>query len=86
MNLVEKFIRHDIRVHKNFYRLPDKTVDVAKVTKLLMATDKGTGAFVGSTLDELDPTRGRNDESAGTKEVTNANNRKTSAKRASKEW
>ena len=56
MDIVAKFMGHDIRVHKEFYRLPDKTVDVAKVTKLLMATDKGMGAFVGSTLDELDPT------------------------------
>ena len=73
MDIVAKFMGHDIRVHKDFYRLPDKTVDVAKVTKLLMVTDKGMGAFVGSTLDELDPTKGRNDESAGTKEITNAN-------------
>ena len=38
-----------------------------------MVADKLVGAFVGSTLDELDPTRARRDESAATKEVTNAN-------------
>lgn len=32
---------HDICVHQEFYRLPGSTMHLAKVSKLLMAMDKG---------------------------------------------
>ena len=45
---------HNINVHKKYYRLSDSTIELAKVSKLLLAIDEGNGAkFVGKTLDEI---------------------------------
>ena len=49
------FMGHDVRVHRQFYRLPEDVVQTAKVTKILMAMENGTiGNFQGKTLDEID--------------------------------
>ena len=32
---------HDVRVHRDFYRLPTTTTQIAKVSKILLALDKG---------------------------------------------
>ena len=55
MDIVARFMGHDIRVHREFYRLPEKTVHAAKISKLLMAMDQGIGKFSGSTLKALNP-------------------------------
>ena len=34
---------HNLDVHKEFYRLQDTTVELAKVSRLLMAVDMGKG-------------------------------------------
>ncbi|XP_074518732.1 uncharacterized protein LOC141784770 [Halichoeres trimaculatus] len=48
------FLGHDIRVHRQFYRLPEGTLQLAKVSKVLMALEKGRLAeFKGKTLDEI---------------------------------
>ena len=48
-------MRHDIRVHREVYRLPERTLYAAKVSKILLAMDRGEGlgAFAGKTLDEI---------------------------------
>ena len=55
MHVVAKFMGHDIRIHRSFYRLPEKTLNAAKVSKVLLAMQKGIGGFAGQTLEELDP-------------------------------
>ena len=41
MDILASFLGHDIRVHRQYYRLPEQTLQVAKVAKLLLAVDKG---------------------------------------------
>uniref|UniRef100_K1QSI2 Uncharacterized protein n=1 Tax=Magallana gigas TaxID=29159 RepID=K1QSI2_MAGGI len=36
------FQGHDIRVHREFYRLPESTLQVAKVSKILLGINNGT--------------------------------------------
>lgn len=55
---VDWLARHlgrDIRVHRDFYRLHESTIEIAKVSKLLLTVDQGkTGKFAGKTLTEID--------------------------------
>ena len=45
---------HDIRVHREFYRLPEETLQVAKVSKLLLAMERGELASLqGRNLDDV---------------------------------
>ena len=55
MDIVATYMGHDIRVHRKFYRLPDKTVHAAKVAKILLAMDSGMSQFAGASLDDLNP-------------------------------
>ena len=46
---------HDIRVHRSFYRLPEHTLQTAKVTKLLHAINQGDiSRFKGKDFDEIE--------------------------------
>ncbi|XDV21782.1 hypothetical protein PO909_026802 [Leuciscus waleckii] len=48
------FLCHDVRVHRQFYRLPEGTLQLAKISKVLMALDQGRLAeFKGKTLDDI---------------------------------
>ena len=50
-----RHLGHDIRVHRDFYRLHHSTIEIAKVSKLLLAVDKGeTSKWAGKTLEEID--------------------------------
>ncbi|XP_026106554.1 uncharacterized protein LOC113078455 [Carassius auratus] len=52
------FLGHDIRIHRQFYRLPEGTLQLAKMSKVLMAMEKGTlSDYKGKKLDdiEIDP-------------------------------
>ncbi|KAI3376190.1 hypothetical protein L3Q82_016405 [Scortum barcoo] len=51
---VARFMGHDIRVHQEFYRQTDKTFQIAKISKLLFAMEKGTGALTGKNLNTID--------------------------------
>jgi hypothetical protein len=61
MNLAEnesdwlaRHLGHDIKVHREFYRLHESTVELAKVSKLLIASETGeTHKFKGLSLDEI---------------------------------
>ena len=45
---------HDLNIHKDFYRLHDSTIEIAKVSRLLMAIDSGNAAqFVGKQLTDI---------------------------------
>ena len=53
------FMGHDIRVHRQFYRLPEGTLQLVKISKILMAMEQGRLAdFQGKSLEEIniDPT------------------------------
>ncbi|XP_049457368.1 uncharacterized protein LOC125904098 [Epinephelus fuscoguttatus] len=54
MDNLADFLGHDIRVHRQYYRLPEGTLQLAKVSKMLMALERGKMAeFKGQTLDEI---------------------------------
>uniref|UniRef100_A0A3B4ZW97 Si:ch73-211l13.2 n=1 Tax=Stegastes partitus TaxID=144197 RepID=A0A3B4ZW97_9TELE len=53
MDQLANFLGHDIRIHE-FYRLPEKTLQLAKISKVLMALEQGRLAeFHGKNLDEI---------------------------------
>ena len=55
LDWVANHLGHDIRIHRQFYRLTDSTIELAKVSKLLIAMDHGKlGEFAGKTLDDID--------------------------------
>nr|XP_049575195.1 uncharacterized protein LOC125968056 isoform X1 [Syngnathus scovelli]XP_049589629.1 uncharacterized protein LOC125977309 isoform X1 [Syngnathus scovelli]XP_049591303.1 uncharacterized protein LOC125978199 [Syngnathus scovelli]XP_049591304.1 uncharacterized protein LOC125978199 [Syngnathus scovelli]XP_049591305.1 uncharacterized protein LOC125978200 [Syngnathus scovelli] len=49
------FMGHDIEVHREYYRLPEETLQTAKVSRLLYAMESGVGQFKGQTLEGLMP-------------------------------
>lgn len=54
LDVVANFMGHDIAVHRQFYRLPEETTQLAKVSKLLMAMEKGAiGSLRGKNLDDI---------------------------------
>ena len=49
-----RHLGHNIRVHRDFYRLHESTIEIAKVSKLLLTVDQGeTSKFAGKTLQEI---------------------------------
>ncbi|TKS65926.1 hypothetical protein D9C73_028178 [Collichthys lucidus] len=53
-DLLADFLGHDIRVHRKFYRLPEGTLQLAKISKVLMACEQGRLAeFKGKGLDQI---------------------------------
>ncbi|KAL1261182.1 hypothetical protein QQF64_009009, partial [Cirrhinus molitorella] len=54
MDDLADFLGHDIRVHRQYYRLPEGTLQLAKISKILMAMERGQLAeFKGRNLDEI---------------------------------
>ena len=57
LDIVAGFMGHDIRVHREYYRLPEDTLQLVKVSKLLLSTEKGSlQQFQGKCLDDIDVT------------------------------
>ena len=55
LDQVAQFMGHDIRVHRQFYRLPNDVIQTARVVRVLMAMENGTiGEFRGKSLEEID--------------------------------
>ena len=45
---------HDINVHRQYYRIHESKLELAKVSKLLLAVDSGRASqFAGKKLDEI---------------------------------
>ena len=44
MDQIASHLGHDLTVHKKYYRLPESTVELSKIAKLLMSTEDGLGA------------------------------------------
>lgn len=54
MDQLANFLGHDIRIHKQFYRLPESTLQLAKISKLLIAMEKGAlSKLQGVCLDDI---------------------------------
>ncbi|XP_039898754.1 uncharacterized protein LOC120740427 isoform X2 [Simochromis diagramma] len=54
MDQLATFLGHNIRVHREFYRLPESTLQLAKVSKLLIAMEKGKlSDLQGKGLDDI---------------------------------
>ena len=54
MGWLANHMGHDIHVHKEYYRLPQTTIEMAVVGNLLMAVDEGRAhQFKGKTLRQL---------------------------------
>lgn len=54
MDDLADFLGHDIRVHRQYYRLPEGTLQLAKISKVLMAMERGQiSEFKGQNLDEI---------------------------------
>ncbi|XP_073716136.1 uncharacterized protein [Misgurnus anguillicaudatus] len=55
LDQVADFLGHDIRVHREYYRLPEATTQLAKISKLLLAMEKGSLTDLqGKTLEEME--------------------------------
>lgn len=55
LDQLANFWGHDIWVHRDHYRLPDATIEIAKISKLLLAMEKGTlTSFQGKSLGEIE--------------------------------
>ena len=39
LNWLARHLGHDVRVHREFYRIHESTIEIAKVSKLLLAVD-----------------------------------------------
>ncbi|MEQ2233555.1 hypothetical protein ILYODFUR_023075 [Ilyodon furcidens] len=54
MDDLADFLGHDIRVHRQYYRLPEGTTQLAKISKVLLALERGQlSNFKGRNLDEI---------------------------------
>ncbi|XP_070820041.1 uncharacterized protein [Chaetodon trifascialis] len=54
MDILANFLGHDIRVHREYYRLPEGTLQLAKVSKVLIALEQGRlSDFKGMSLDQI---------------------------------
>ena len=54
LHQLAEFLGHDIRIHRQYYRLPEGTLQLAKISKILMACEQGKLAdFKGKTLEEI---------------------------------
>lgn len=54
LDQLANFLGNVIRVHREYYRLPHSTIQLAKISKLLMAMEKGSVKDIqGKSLDEI---------------------------------
>ena len=54
LKILASFMGHDISAHRSFYRLPQETLQVAKMGRLLTAFNNGTiGQYNGKSIDDI---------------------------------
>ncbi|XP_033638514.1 uncharacterized protein LOC117299161 [Asterias rubens] len=54
LDLLASFLGHDIRTHRQYYRLPESTLQVAKVSKVLLNMEKGNiQGLAGKSLQDI---------------------------------
>ena len=55
LEMLANFLGHDLAIHREFYRLPESTTQIAKCGKLLMLMEQGKlGDFAGKKLSEIE--------------------------------
>lgn len=55
LDWLARHMGHDIRVHREYYRLHESTIELAKVSKILAVVDEGSiSKWVGKPLDQID--------------------------------
>ncbi|XP_076139300.1 uncharacterized protein LOC143138451 [Alosa pseudoharengus] len=55
MDQLANFLGHDLVVHREYYRLPEGTLQLAKISKVLMSIEQGRlMEFKGKNLDEIE--------------------------------
>ena len=55
LDLLCRHMGHSINVHHNFYRLPSQTLELAKISKLLLAVENGNlGNLAGKKFEDID--------------------------------
>ena len=55
LEMLAGFLGHDIRIHREFYRLPEDTLQIAECGKLLLLMDQGNiGDYAGKSLSEIE--------------------------------
>jgi len=55
LDQLAQFMRHDVHVHRQYYRMPNDIVQTAQVVKVLMAMENGTiGDYRGKNLTDID--------------------------------
>lgn len=49
-----RHLGHDIRIHRDFYRLHESAIELTKVSRILLAVDSGkTASFYGKNLEDI---------------------------------
>ena len=55
MGLLTQFMGHDIKIHRDYYRLPEDTLQLAKCSKIILLMEKGImGDFARKSLSEVE--------------------------------
>jgi len=55
LDLLCKHMGHSVNVHHSFYRLPSQTLELAKISKLLLAVESGNlGNLAGKKFEDID--------------------------------
>jgi len=52
LDVLAQFLGHNIKVHRDYYRLPSDVLQTAKIAKILMALDNGE-QLAGKSLDDI---------------------------------
>jgi len=54
LDSLAKFLGHDLRVHSEFYRLPSDVIEIARISKIFLAAEKGKlGEYAGKKLSDI---------------------------------
>lgn len=54
LNEVARHMGHELSVHRQYYRLQDDVIEMAKISKLLLAVEKGVvHKFAGLSFDDI---------------------------------
>lgn len=54
IDLLANFLGHDLQIDNKYYRLPEGTLQLTKITKVLMAMEQGRlNKFKGKGLDQI---------------------------------
>ena len=54
LDWLARHLGHDIAVHRDYYRLHEHTIELSKVSRLLLAVDEGNAAkWAGKKLDDI---------------------------------